>query len=74
MFGKTNTATKPAFMLLGGVSSLPGAAIVRGSQRQASAMRATDVSAELDYQHFRAYGVTPHREQKITTKKGKSSH
>ncbi|OAA56484.1 hypothetical protein ISF_07552 [Cordyceps fumosorosea ARSEF 2679] len=65
--GKLSTAS-PAFMLLGGVSSLPSGTLVRGllTKPKATPQRFRDVEAEWDYFQLRTYGVgVPERASKM---------
>lgn len=62
------SAASPAFMLLGGVSSLPSGTLVRGllNRPKATPPRVRDIEAEWDYFQLRTYGVgIPERASKM---------
>ncbi|KAJ3473954.1 hypothetical protein NLG97_g10058 [Lecanicillium saksenae] len=64
---KLSTAS-PAFMLLGGVSTLPSGTLVRGllNKPKATPQRFRDVEAEWDFFQLRTYGVgIPERASKM---------
>lgn len=67
MIPKTQTIAKPKFLLLGGISSLPGASVIRRVQAEPFS-RKTDYNTSLEYHSFRAFGVTPQKLQKKTRK------
>lgn len=60
----TSSASAPSFMLLGGVSTLPSASLVRGLQAKPRPGDRMHPESQWDYQYFRAYGVAPPRETK----------
>ncbi|TQW00068.1 Heterokaryon incompatibility [Cordyceps javanica] len=62
------STVSPAFMLLGGVSSLPSGTLVRGllNKPKATPQRFRDVEAEWDFFQLRTYGVgIPQRASKM---------
>ncbi|KAJ2962582.1 hypothetical protein NQ176_g10925 [Zarea fungicola] len=62
------TTASPAFMLLGGVSTLPSGSLVRGllNKPKSTPQRFRDVGVEYDYLQLRTYGVgVPERASKM---------